>query len=150
MATISGLDVVQKLCTLRIHDANVSKDDVIFNVDRFPELGLKPGNLVQIVAVREGSAVRDFEKRINGQRQAGPGTKFAADKKGHIKVSSASSRVRDPKIITFEENGPVVSGVKERDLQRSYVFQVHELTPDQKLKHQGVQVRLERTVRYLY
>jgi DEP domain-containing protein 5 len=146
MATSSGLDAVQKLCTLRIHDANVSRDDVIFNVDRFPELGLKPGNLVQIVAVREGAAVRDFEKRINGQKHASSGSKFAADMRGHIKVSSASSRVRDPKIITFEENGNVVSGVKERDLQRSYVFQIQELTPDQKLKYQGVLVRLARKI----
>jgi hypothetical protein len=132
---------VQKLCTLRTHTSN---GDVIFDYVRFPELGLRPGDLAQIVAVREGTALRDYEKRaLESQKHSIAASKPGADDKNGPSQGSSNSRAREGAVITFDENGNIVSGGKEGDLQRSYVFQVQELTPDQRQKNQGLQVRSE-------
>jgi hypothetical protein len=127
MSTQSGPQNVQKLCTLLIHDSHSSKEDVIFNVERFPELGLQPGSLAKIVGIREGTAVRDFEKDP------------AAAIKSQLKATQ-SFRTGDSTTVTFDENGNKLSGGKESDSSRSYVFLVKEFSPEQKKKYHGTQV----------
>ena len=56
---------MNKHCTLRTHDPSFSQEEILFNLDRFEELRLKPGDLAQIIPVRQGVHVRDFVKPRN-------------------------------------------------------------------------------------
>ena len=147
-ATIGpGSRRVRKLCAIQTHEQNApgSKEEVIFNVDRFPELGIRLGDLVQISAVREPPSGRNAEKRTSSTTKdaSSAGTLRAA---GSDSDRPPTSRRVGPQVVTYDENGNAVSAHKEGDPQRSFVFVVREMTEEQKQKHPGLQISLSHTI----
>ncbi|EAT83859.1 hypothetical protein SNOG_08691 [Parastagonospora nodorum SN15] len=59
---------VQKVCTLWTHDDNFSRDDIVFNSEKFPEIPTTTGTLLQIVALDSNTAVRDFQSTTKGSQ----------------------------------------------------------------------------------
>jgi hypothetical protein len=131
---------VQKVCTLWTHDDNFSREDIVFNGDKFPELPTAPGSLLRIVAIGSSTSVRDLqatEKSIQTDaRQAtgrAPATKVGANdqpKKGR----------RGSITITIDENGSTIPGGRDLDVGKAYVFAVATLPADMKAKHLQVSI----------
>lgn len=131
---------VQKVCTLWTHDDNFSRDDIVFNGDKFPELPSAPGSLLQIVAINAGTSVRDFQANgssahndITQAKREHAATRFGAD--SHAKRSRRGSIT-----ITVDENGSIVPGGRDIDTEKAYIFVNKSLPADLKAKHTNLQV----------
>lgn len=127
---------VQKLCTLHTHGENQFDDEVVINEDKFPELHLVPGSLVQIFALKQAPAVRDFQPNAT--------TNPKEDKDAKLVLSGPRSELRrtrsDSVKVTYDENGAVLPGGREVDPEKSYIFRVKPMSTEWKNKHPNLQV----------
>lgn len=136
---------VQKICTLWTHDENFSRDDIVFNSEKFPELPTTPGSLLQIVAINSGTAVRDFSSTTKvpphdaAQASAGPVPKDTAD------TPSRKSR-RGSLSKTVDENGSTVPGGRDIDTEKTYIFASKPLPHDLKSKHANLQISIAEKI----
>ncbi|KAL1628011.1 vacuolar membrane-associated protein iml1 [Neofusicoccum ribis] len=139
---MSAAPKVQKICTLWTHDDSLSREDVLFNIDRFSELAISPGSLVKIVALSQNTSVRDFQDLARTPSQDGS---------RHIKLDTARKtpstggfRSRKPQsgsfTLTFDENGHRIHGGREVDPQKTYVFLAKAMGPELKTKYPNLQV----------
>jgi len=135
---------VQKVCTLWTHDDNFSKDDVVFNCDKFSELPASPGSLIQIIALKYGTVVRDFQST----------SKTAPKDPMHVKLDDGTKDITDtPKRsrkgsvrITFDETGSVIQENREVDLEKSYMFVAKPFPNELKSKHSNLQVSIAEKI----
>ena len=131
---------VQKICTLWTHDDNFSREDIVFNADKFTEIHTSPGTLLQIVTIDSGTAVRDFQvdakatQANTSQSKAGTRSKEAAGAGHH------GAGRRGFITITIDENGSTIPGGRDIDVEKAYVFAVAALPADLKSKHANLQV----------
>jgi hypothetical protein len=131
---------VQKVCTLWTHDDNFSRDDIVFNGDKFPELPTVPGTLLQIVGIDSGTAVRDFQSTTNSAQPHVPQAK-SGDIARDNGLSGVPKRTRRGSItITIDENGTTLPLGRDIDEAKAYVFSVTVLPADLKSKHANLQV----------
>lgn len=136
---------VQKICTLWTHDENFSRDDVVFNSDKFPELPNEPGSLLQIVAINTGTAVRDFSSTPKApSHDPGPArgenmSKDAADAYSRKARRGSFSR-------TIDENGSVAQTGRDIDMDKTYIFTSKPLPHDLKAKHANLQVSIAEKI----
>jgi hypothetical protein len=136
---------IQKVCTLWTHDENFSKENVVFNEEKFPELPLSPTSLIQILALKHAPAVRDFQ--VSSKNKAKDSTAGRVDESGpdgHPEARSKRSRRGSTK-ITLDENGAVIPGGRDVDPERSYIFVAKPMSPDLRSKHPTLQVILWRS-----
>lgn len=135
---------VQKLCTLWTHDDNFSRDDIVFNEDKFPELPTKPGTLLQIIPVTSSISVRDFQATRNTEHVP-----------PHVRtdVTARDSRVSIPGrsrrgsiTITIDENGTTTAGGRDLDSDKAYVFAASTISADLKSKHANLQVSISERI----
>ncbi|KAH3969696.1 hypothetical protein HBH52_173310 [Parastagonospora nodorum] len=137
---------VQKVCTLWTHDDNFSRDDIVFNSEKFPEIPTTTGTLLQIVALDSNTAVRDFQSTTKGSQhdlhQAKEGV-FARDTgaNGLFKRSRRHSNT-----ITIDENGSSFPGGRDIDAEKAYVFAAAALPADLKSKHANLQVSISERI----
>ncbi|KAF2672201.1 hypothetical protein BT63DRAFT_422708 [Microthyrium microscopicum] len=135
---------VQKLCSLRTHDANTFKDDIIFDLNKFPELSAHPGDLIHIVALAESSSSLDAS---NSNRKSGRDARHQPSGSESSRPSTRPSAGRTTTgVTTYDEQGRVVSPTKVRDKARSYVFVARELSADERAKLQGACLSVSATV----
>ena len=136
---------VQKVCTLWTHDDNFSKEDVVFNGEKFSELPATPGSLIQVIALKYGTATRDFQ----------PPTRVPAHENGQIKqddsrdtnTDSHSRRSRRGSVkLTLDENGSVIQDDRELDMDKSYIFVARPFPADLKSKHSNLQVSIAEKI----
>ncbi|KAF2871760.1 hypothetical protein BDV95DRAFT_544516 [Massariosphaeria phaeospora] len=145
-ATSTKAQRVQKVCTLWTHDDNFSRDDVVFNGEKFPELPATPGSLIQIIALKHGTAVRDFQTPTKTL----PNEKHQA--KAHGSSNDAVSQAplrrsrRGSAMITLDENGSVIHGGRDVDPEKSYIFVARPLPADMKAKHTNLQVSIAEKI----
>lgn len=135
---------VQKVCTLWTHDDNFSRDDIVFNGEKFPELPTTPGTLLQIVAVDSGTAVRDFQSNVSSTQHhsSQARSRDATDDNG---VNHTPQRTRrESMTVTINENGSKVPGGRDMDEEKAFVFSVAALPADLKSKHANLQVMSTR------
>lgn len=142
--TSSKQTKVQKTCTLWTHDENFSKDDVVFNSDKFPELPSTPGTLLQIVAVNTGTAVRDFSS-VKVPAHDIPQTVGETLSKDVADVQSRKGR-RGSFSRTIDENGSGIPGGYDLDSDRTYVFASTSLPQDLKAKHANLQISIAEKI----
>jgi hypothetical protein len=137
---------VQKICTLWTHDDNFSRDDIVFNSDKFPELPTTPGSLLQLVAFNAGTAVRDFS--ATSKTPQSDATHSRPD--SAAKDSSADSRSRRSRrasfTITVDENGSTIPAGRDVDGDRTYIFALKPLPPDLKSKHANLHVSISEKI----
>ena len=146
MTSSTAFRRVQKVCTLWTHDHSFSTEDVVFNCDRFQELGLEPGGLAQIIAIRQGTAVRDFN---NADRDvfAGNNAQSPSRAKSTRQSGLAGRRHRSGSLTTtFDENGAQISGRGDVEAHRSYVFVVKDAVSDLKSRHPGLQISISQAM----
>jgi hypothetical protein len=128
------------VCTLWTHDENFSKEIVVFNEEKFPEIPLSPNTLIKILALKTAPAVRDFQvpgKNDASDSGAGRGGDSVHD--GHPEARSKRSR-RGFVVTTIDENGAVIPGGRDVDPERSYVFVAKPMSSDLRSKHPTLQV----------
>ncbi|KAF2829191.1 hypothetical protein CC86DRAFT_345737 [Ophiobolus disseminans] len=137
---------VQKICTLWTHDDNFSRDDIVFNNEKFPEIPTAPGTLLQIVTIDSGHAVRDFRSTAKSVQSDAQKEKVGGN------LSDAGVRGphgRGPQVIstiTIDENGSTVPGGRDIDVEKAYVFAVSALPADLKSKHANLQVSISERI----
>ncbi|KAF1919762.1 hypothetical protein BDU57DRAFT_442865 [Ampelomyces quisqualis] len=137
---------VQRVCTLWTHDDNFSRDETVFNGDKFPELPTAPGTLLQIVAIESGTAARPFQSTANKTRPQ-PSQVQSEDVGREYGVNGLPKRSRRGSIIvTIDENGSSSAGGRDIDEENAYVFSVKTLSADLKSKHANLQVSISETI----
>ncbi|KAF1972171.1 hypothetical protein BU23DRAFT_508928 [Bimuria novae-zelandiae CBS 107.79] len=136
---------VQKICTLWTHDDNFSKEDVVFNSEKFSELPATPGSLIQVIALKYGTATRDFQ----------PSSKVIVQDNGQVKpedfrdttTDSLPRRSRRGSVkITLDENGAIMQEDREVDMEKSYIFVAKSFPSDLKSKHSNLQVSIAEKI----
>lgn len=137
---------VQKICTLWTHDDNFSRDDVVFSGDKFPELPATPGSLIQVVAFKYGTAVRDFQSSAKAPPKDASQVK-ADDSTRTATPEPHSRRSRRGSVkITLDENGSVIQEGREVDLEKSYVFVAKPFPAELKAKYPQLQVSIAEKI----
>ncbi|KAK8161263.1 hypothetical protein BKA80DRAFT_205850, partial [Phyllosticta citrichinensis] len=133
---------MQKVCTLWTHDTQFSREDVVINLDRFPELSITPGTLVKIVALSQNTAVRDFQEVPRSSSQDG-GRRIKLETTRHASSTLGSRKNRNGTfMVTLDENGHRVQGGREIDAQKTYVFIAKAMSQDLKTKYPNLQVSI--------
>jgi hypothetical protein len=133
---------IQKVCTLWTHDENFSKETVVFNEERFPELSLSPTSLIQILALKHAPAVRDFQVSSKcNTRDGAPGKGNESGQDVHTEGRSRRSRRGSVK-ITLDENGTVIPGGRDVDAEKSYIFVAKSMSSELRSKHPTLHVCL--------
>lgn len=135
---------VQKVCTLWTHDDNFSRDDVVFNGEKFLELPATPGSLIQVIALKYGTAVRDFQSSARASSKEVSQGK-ADDSTAVTEIHSKRSR-RGSVRITLDENGSVIQEGREVDLDKSYIFVAKRFPADLKSKHPNLQISIAEKI----
>lgn len=136
---------VQKVCTLWTHDDNFSRDDVVFNSDKFSELPATPGSLMQVIALKYGTATRDFQSSSRNVGNDSIHAKAEDFKDAATDTHSRRSRRGSTK-ITLDENGSVIQEDREVDTEKSYIFVAKPFPVDLKSKHSNLQVSIAEKI----
>ncbi|KAL3426043.1 vacuolar membrane-associated protein iml-1 [Phlyctema vagabunda] len=128
----SAKNVVERRCMLWVHEEVSSKEDVLLNLDLFPDV--KAGELMAIVALKTDSGVRDFQDAANPQKAESGG--LAVSFKGE---RSSSSMGTYPK-----PNG--TDAKHDVDLGKRYLFIARDMGRDMKAKHPGIEVSVAKHI----
>jgi hypothetical protein len=136
---------VQKVCTLWTHDDNFSREDIVFNHEKFPELPTDPGSLLQIVAIHTDDTVREFHTGPKNTQH---------DVKTRVESVTKSSNVDDRQkrihrgsiTMTIDENGSTIPGGRDIDSEKAYVFVPRALPADLKSKYANLQVSYNQSL----
>lgn len=131
---------VQKVCTLWTHDDNFSRDDVVFNGEKFPELPATPGSLIQIIALKQATAVRDFQASAKSTAKDPSQTKADDSSKDAFHDTYSRRTRRGSVLITLDENGSLIQGGRDVDTEKSYIFVATAIPADLKSKYPNLQV----------
>ncbi|KAF1846761.1 uncharacterized protein K460DRAFT_336115 [Cucurbitaria berberidis CBS 394.84] len=137
---------VQKICTLWTHDDNFSRDDIVFNEEKFPELPTTPGSLLQIVSINSGTAVRDFQSTHESTQNDTARAKPESAGRDTNADSHAKRTRRGSTTITVDENGSTIPGGRDIDTEKAYVFVSKALPMDLKSKHPNLQVSIAERI----
>jgi hypothetical protein len=122
----------QKLCTLRTHEPSQFKEDVVFDPEKFSELKIVPGTLVQV------AAVIDIPQKRNGKSENGA-TQSPCDPKSDLDESGARQTEKSS-MFTYDETGKKVPTAKVVDTTKTFVFVAYEVTEDDRERYQNVGV----------
>jgi hypothetical protein len=137
---------VQKVCTLWTHDDNFSRDDVVFNSDKFLELPASPGSLIQVIALKYGTAVRDFQSTSKPAAKDVSQTKVDDSPQHTVKGTNHKRSRRDSVKITLDENGSVMQEGREVDPEKSYTFVAKPFPSDLKSKQSNLQISIAERI----
>ena len=132
---------VQKICALWTHDENFSRDEVVFNIDKFVELPIASGSLARILAIKQTTAVRDFQTALKTSPVDPRQSKVDEVQRDLVPETEPKKAPRRSVTITLDENGVAIQGSRDVDPQKSYVFVTKPMSPEQKAKHPNLQVR---------
>jgi hypothetical protein len=130
---------VQQVCILWTHDDNFSREDIVFNSEKFPELPIDPGSLLQIVAIHTDDAVRDCHPGSKSA-QHDIQTKLESVAKSSGTGADQKRNRRGSVTVTIDENGSTMPGGREIDSEKAYVFVPKALPADLKSKYANLQV----------
>ncbi|KAF1839372.1 hypothetical protein BDW02DRAFT_150147 [Decorospora gaudefroyi] len=137
---------VRKVCTLWTHDDNFSRDEIVFNAEKFPELPTSPGSLLQIVAIHTDDAARGFHTGSKSNQQDGTQLKGESAPKETGGESRRKKNRRGSITITIDENGSTIPGGREIDAEKAYIFVPQTLPADLKSKYTNLQVSISEKI----
>ena len=136
---------MQKVCTLWTHDDNFSRDDVVFNSEKFAELPATPGSLIQVIALKYVTATRDFQP--SSRAPARDSSRNKNDEPRDTVADSQYRRSRRGSIkLTLDESGSVVQDDREVDMDKSYIFVAKRFPPDLKSKHSNLHISIAEKI----
>lgn len=115
---------VERRCTLWIHDETFSKEQVLLNLDFFPEV--KAGSLMAIIGLKTDTGLRDFQGKAHGP----------------LVIPSLKNRSStNLKLLTGG-----LGSKHDVDLGRKYIFMVTDMPKELKLKHPGLELSVDKTI----
>ncbi|KAI9821631.1 MAG: vacuolar membrane-associated protein iml1 [Pycnora praestabilis] len=130
--------LVEKICTLWIHDDIFSKEEVLLNTSLFPDGGIRADDLAEIVALKPTTAVRDFQ---NASKDGSAASKSGAQPtiEPQAAVTERKLGALDPH--TQDEEEDEVGDRHDVDMQKRYLFVVKEnFEGDLRTKHSNLQL----------
>ncbi|KAF2677146.1 hypothetical protein K458DRAFT_396227 [Lentithecium fluviatile CBS 122367] len=138
---------VQKVCTLWTHDDNFSRDDVVFNGDKFVELPATSGSLIQVMGLKHGTAVRDFQSTSKvPPKDLGQAIANDASRATATDTQSKRRSRRGSLRVTIDENGSIIQEGREVDSEKSYIFVAKPFPADLKSKHPNLQISIAEKI----
>ncbi|QSZ28751.1 hypothetical protein DSL72_003256 [Monilinia vaccinii-corymbosi] len=122
---------VERRCNLWTHDEAFSKEEVILNLDLFPDV--RAGELMAIVALRTDSGLRDFQDKSTLNKQ----DIHSAAASGHFGkyIRNQSGQGHREKISRYEVG-----------FGKRYLFLAKDMPKELKLKQSGLEVSLAKPI----
>jgi hypothetical protein len=121
--------VIERRCNIWVHDESFSKDEVVINLDLFPDI--KSGELMAIVALKTDSGVRDFQDKAQTLKTNGELTAPATQSdRGHLN--------------TVQLNGSEVN--HDVDHGRRYLFIGKDMSKEMKAKQPNLEISVAKHV----
>lgn len=119
---------------LWVHDEGFSKEDVVFNIDLFPEV--KSGELMAIMALKTDSGVRDFQEKPQTSKRDSDSLATAMQRE------RSSSNPRSPGTV----NGNSGDAKNEIDVWNRYLFIARDMPKDMKVKQPSLEVSVAKHI----
>jgi hypothetical protein len=123
---------IERRCILWVHDEGFSKDEVVLNLDLFPEV--KAGELMAIVALKTDSGVRDFQDKAQPSKKEGD--------------ALATTMQRDPS--NSNPRSPILANgndaMHDVDLGNRYLFIAHDMCKEMKVKQPSLEVSVAKHI----
>jgi DEP domain-containing protein 5 len=123
---------VERRCNIWVHDENFSKDEVVLNLDLFPDV--KPGELMAIVALKTDSGVRDFVDKAQTSKTNGE------DIAPIVPAEQGHSNPKSP----VQVNGTEVN--HDVDLGKRYLFIAKDMSKEMKSKQPNLEISVAKHV----
>lgn len=122
---------IERKCVLWVHDEGFSKEEVVLNLDLFPDV--KPGDLMAIVAIKTDTGVRDFQEKLQSVKRD-PDNLAAS-----MQRERSSSHPRSP--------GPVNGGDSKHDhVGKRYLFIAKDMPKEIKSKQPGLELSVAKHI----
>ena len=127
-------EAVERICVLWIHDDQFSKEDVVLNMDLFPQGNVKPGDLIAIVALKAEVAIRDFQDRNMSLRRGAE--------------SLSASLQPDPQVE--ERKSPAgsisIDGQHDIDNEKRYLFAVKDMSKELRARQPTLEISIAKHI----
>ncbi|KAL5330137.1 hypothetical protein ACEPPN_003662 [Leptodophora sp. 'Broadleaf-Isolate-01'] len=128
---------IERRCVLWVHDEGFSKEDVVLNLDLFPEV--KPGELMAIMALKTESGVRDFQEKTQAKRDSDT---LATS----MQRERSSSNPRSPEAANGNSNGYGSDAKHDVDIWNRYLFIARDMPKDMKVKQPNLEVSVAKHI----
>jgi hypothetical protein len=127
---------VERVCILWNHDEGFSKEEVVINLELFPDV--KEGELLAIVALKPEPAVRDFQEKAH------------TSKKDVDVLATAMQRERSNSNPC--SSGPVNPSQPKHDIDlgKRYLFVAKDMSKDMKAKQPKLEVSVAKHIADLF
>lgn len=123
---------VERRCNIWVHDENFSKDEVVLNLELFPDV--KPGELMAVVALKNDSGVRDFVDKTQTSKTNGEYI---------VSIVPAEQGHSNPK-SPVQSNGADVN--HDVDLGKRYLFIAKDMSREMKAKQPSLEISVAKHV----
>ncbi|TVY47365.1 Vacuolar membrane-associated protein [Lachnellula occidentalis] len=127
----------QRQCTLWVHEDAFSKEDVVLDLDLFPDV--KPGQLMDVVALKADSGVRDFQD--------------VAQQPSRKDGDSLSATMRRQRSSSNSDSPSTASGKHARrdsDSGKRYLFIAQEMSKEVKAKQSRFELSVAKHIADLF
>ena len=126
---------MQHTCTLSIHDASVSKEDVLLDLSLYPPIAFSVGDVVHLVAINN----QDHEKAKSSQ-PAGHESSLRITKDKHTPKQSAFSKAGEGS----DKSNTRRFDQEPLDVSKGFLFVVKDVPSDLITRLHGAQVCVEK------
>lgn len=122
---------IQRRCILWIHDDALSKEEVVLNLDLFPDV--KPGDLLAILPLKTDISLRDFQESAQ-----------APKKESENQSTAARERSDSAPPSPIPTNG--TSAKHDVNLDNQYLFIAEDVSKEMKLKQPTLEVSVTKHI----
>jgi hypothetical protein len=121
---------VERRCIVWVHDEVFSKEEVVLNLDLFPEI--KAGDLMAIVALKAEIGVRDFQEK--------------AQKKDADNLATSMQRERSNSNPHSPNQANGTDSKHDVDMGKRYLFLAKDMSKEMKAKHPALEVSVAKSI----
>ncbi|KAK0119594.1 vacuolar membrane-associated protein iml1 [Cadophora gregata] len=130
--------VIERKCVLWVHDEGFSKEDVVLNLDLFPEV--KAGDLMAIVPLKPESGLRDFQERSQTVKRDSDTLSTSMQRE------RSSSNPRSPGTSNGNSKRHGSDAKHDPDLRHRYVLIARDMPKDMKAKQPNLEVSIAKHI----